>query len=532
MLSEDKYFKDLTEAELWQRYCGYLDLSLDEFMEIQKELLMDEIALVADSVLGKKIMGNQKPKSVDEFRRMVPLTTYEDYEPYLSERREDALAIKPDGWCHSSGRSGIYKWVPYSSEFLGKAVKNLLSGFILASTNKKGKVNFSPDSRVLILLPPAPYASGYALQGVAQNFSLQAIPPLEITNIEFQERVKLGFQMALKEGVDVIAAIASVLVKMGEQFSEQAHSTKFSASMLHPRIMGRLLRAWLNSKREKRTILPKDLWPSKAIMTGGVDTTIYRDAIDHFWGNKPLEFYGCVEGSVFAQQAWNKKGINFCPDMVFLEFIPYEELSSHQDDKNYQPSTVLLDGVKEGELYEVVVTQFYGMPLLRYRLKDLVRFTALRDEEAGINLPQMVFQRRVGESINLGALAELDEKTVWQAIASSGIKHTEWSACKEYDLNQSFLRLYFELKEERDITDIERIIDEQLKIIDPDYRDVESYLGMHPVRVTLLSPGTFQRYMAEKRKEGADLAHLKPPHINAPESDIQRLVQLSRSIEE
>jgi hypothetical protein len=93
MLSEDKYFQTLTQAELWQRYCGFLDLSLDDFIDIQKELLTDQIERVADSLLGKKIMNNRKPKTVEEFRQMVPLTSYEDYEPYLSEQREDALAF-------------------------------------------------------------------------------------------------------------------------------------------------------------------------------------------------------------------------------------------------------------------------------------------------------------------------------------------------------------------------------------------------------------------------------------------------------
>ena len=88
MLPEDKYFNTLTEDELWQRYCGFLDLSVGEFMTIQEELLMDEIDLVADSTLGKQIMSNHKPKSVDEFRKTVPLTTREDYEPYLSERQD------------------------------------------------------------------------------------------------------------------------------------------------------------------------------------------------------------------------------------------------------------------------------------------------------------------------------------------------------------------------------------------------------------------------------------------------------------
>ena len=215
------------------------------------------------------------------------------------------------------------------------------------------------------------------------------------------------------------------------------------------------------------------------------------------------------------------------PDCAFLEFIPYEEQLEHQEDKDYQPSTVLLDEVKEGKLYEVVITQFYGMPLLRYRLKDLIEVIALKDEETGVNLPQIVFKRRVGEVIGLGGLAQLDEKTIWRAIANTGIKYNDWTACKEYEHNQSFLRIYLELKEEKEVSEIEKMVGEQLKIVDTDYKDIALYLELQPVRVTLLSPGTFQRYMEEKTKEGADLAHMKPTHINASESAIQRLLQLS-----
>ena len=70
-------------------------------------------------------------------------------------------------------------------------------------------------------------------------------------------------------------------------------------------------------------------------------------------------------------------------------------------------------------------------------------------------------------------------------------------------------------------------IDEQPKTVDTDYKDIDSYLGLQPVRVTLLSPGTFQRYTEEKIKEGADLAHLKPAHINPSEAVIQHILELS-----
>jgi len=528
MLSEDKYFQTLTEDELWQRYCGFLDLSIEEFMEIQKELLMDEIERVADSTLGKKIMGNQKPRSVEEFRQMVPLTTYDDYEPYLTERREDALAIKPDVWCHSAGRGGRFKWIPHSSEFLDKVTRNCLSTLILGSSRRKGQINISPGLQFLLMLPPPPYASGYVIEKLAQRFSFEAIPRSEmVKNMEFAERIQKGFQIALKDGVDLIGGIGSILARMGEEFNEQDHGRRFSPFMLHPKIVLRLLKAWLRSKTEKRKMLPKDLWPVKAILTGGVDTAIYRESIAHYWGIEPYEFYICSEAFYLAIQGWNKKGMVFLPDTVFLEFIPHEVELKQQGSRDYRPSTVLLNEVEEGKLYEVVITHFNGMPFLRYRMKDLIKFVALRDDEAGVNLPQITFQRRVDEAINLGGLAELDEKTIWQAIANTGMKYTDWSACKEYDQNQTFLRIYLELKEKREAAEVESMIDEQLRIVDTDYKDIDTYLNLQPVRVALLSPGTFQRYMEEKTKEGADRAHIKPSHVSPPEAAIQRLRQLS-----
>jgi len=531
MLSEDKYFQTLTEDELWQRYCGFLDLSADEFVAIQKELLMDQIERVADSLLGKKIMGNQKPKSVEEFRQMVPLTTYDDYEPYLSECREDVLAEKPYLWCHSAGRGGRFKWFPHSSEAFEKTVRSYLACMILSACSSKGEINIAPGFRLFAIVAPPPYTSGNIMLTFAQSISVRDMPPFKDITMGFGQRVRKGFRMALKDGVDILGAMSSILVSMGEEFSEQTRTMKLSVSMLHPKIILRLLRARLSSKKEKRAILPKDLWRPKGILAYGLDTSIYKDDITRYWGITPHESYAGTEGLAYAMQAWNRKGMTFLPDTVFLELIPCEEQLKYQDE-DYQPSTVLLSEVEEGKLYEVVVTQFYGMPLLRYRLNDIIKVIAMKDEETGINLPQIVFQRRVGETINLAGLAELDEKTIWQAIANTGIKYTDWSVCKEYDQNQSFLRLYLELKEEIEAAELETMIDEQLKIADTDYKDIDDYLKLQPVRVTLLSSGTFQRYMGEKIKEGADLAHLKPSHVNPPEAVIQRLLHLSEIAEE
>ena len=52
-------------------------------MKIQNRLLLEQIGLWADSQLGRSILKGKQPKTVEEFRRMVPLTTYEDYADVL-----------------------------------------------------------------------------------------------------------------------------------------------------------------------------------------------------------------------------------------------------------------------------------------------------------------------------------------------------------------------------------------------------------------------------------------------------------------
>ena len=158
---------------------------------------------------------------------------------------------------------------------------------------------------------------------------------------------------------------------------------------------------------------------------------------------------------------------------------------------------------------------------------DIVKVVAMSDTEAGVKLPQFVFHTRVGETIDLAGLCRLTEKVIWQAINSTGIKYEDWSAGKEYDHDKTFIRIYLEPKEQVEVSELERRIDEQLKKVDIDYRDIGSYLELQPVRVTLVSKGTFERYYQEKVKEGADMTHLKPPHMNAPAPVIERLLQLS-----
>jgi hypothetical protein len=519
--------------EVWKKYCGFLDLNLEDFMFIQERLLMEQMHLFAACELGRKIMGEKVLTSVEEFRQRVPLTEYEDYEPYLSERREDVLPQMPYIWAHTSGRSGKYKWVPYTEPAYVKLGERILAVIILAMARKKGEIRLEEGDVLLQNTPSRPYASGVALVSMAELFRFRFVPSLEESeDMTFHERIEKSFQTALVTGIDVIGSITAVLVKMGERFAEGVGGTRLSSHLLHPKALLRLTRALVRSKLAGRPLLPKDLWQVKGAICGGTDTSLYKDKIIQYWGVEPQEQYSSTETvGTSAVQAWNKQGLFFFPDVVFWEFIPEEEWSRNRQSPTYQPRTVLLNEVEPGQRYEVVITSFDGGPFLRYRTHDLVRFLSRRDEEADIDLPSMVFTGRSDDLIDLAGFTGLmDEPLVWRAIHETGIAYTDWTIRKEVDEGRALLHLYIELKDDVAVEVVRQSVHEDLKTLNPFYTDLESMLEVRPLKVTLLARGTFQEYSMEKQAAGADLAHLKPPHMNPSDEIISDLLRLSRQV--
>ena len=154
MNERDDLFRTGDSERIWQKYCGFLDLSVAEFMDIQEQLLLEEVELVADCPLGREIMGNRRPASVAEFRQMVPLTRYQDYAPYFSEKREDMLAAPPYYWTRTSGRSGSAKWVPYTSRGDKTLIDGIVAVFILGAARAKGEVKLRDGVKVIANIPP------------------------------------------------------------------------------------------------------------------------------------------------------------------------------------------------------------------------------------------------------------------------------------------------------------------------------------------------------------------------------------------
>lgn len=526
-LEKETIFQTRDTEKIWQRFCGFLDLTVDEFMDIQRRLLEEQLELVGDSPLWKKILNGKKPKTLEEFREIVPLTAYwTHYAEYIGEEDKDQfLTSKPLLWAHTSGRGGQFKWIPWTKTALERYADAMMAGMILSCAARKGEVKIQDGCRTLAIMAPLPYLSGISTRVQASRFDARIIPPIDVSEkLEFQERIKLGFKIALNDGIDVIGGVSTVLVKAGESMEERSGGVPFSLYLLRPSVLLRMLRAYVKSKRGKRSVLPKDLWTVKGILCGGTDTSIYREKLKYYWGREAHEVYALTECSVVSVQSWTRQYMTFYPYCTFMEFIPEEDWLKSRQDNKFQPRTVLLNEMEVGKIYEVVLSNFYGMPLMRYRPGDLIKVTALADKETGIKLPQAIFYSRADFLIDLYSIVRLDERTIWQAIDDTHVKYEDWSARKEYIGSKPILQIYIELKENSDAKTMEKLIHEQLIKGCPFYKEAIEEMQTNPVQVTLLQPGSFQRYYDKKRAEGADLAQLKPPHMNAIDVAIRDLL--------
>ncbi len=521
--------------QFWREYCGFIDLSLEEVMRVQKELLLEQIAMLRNCEMGRAVMRGAMPRSVEEFRRLVPFTTYRDYAPYLLKQRADTLPAMPLLWGHTSGRAGEYdlKWCPISGRQWEEVEKMVLLTLAFCSCTRRGEVNIRLHDKTLYGSAPAPYITGLLARYIFGRI-LDYIPPLEEAEaMSFQDRFKKGISQALAEGLDFNMALPSVLVNIAERFGKGGGKKNIKGLLKRPRMFARIMRGVIRSKMAHRPMLPKDVWTLKGLLSAGSDGSVYREKIAKAWGRRPLDVFACTEGMVIATQTWDYEGLTFYPFGNFFEFIPEEEYMKAKANPGYKPAAVLLDEVEPGRNYQLVITNFHGGAFVRYIVGDMVTITARRNEKLQIDSPQMVYHSRVDDMIDIAGFTRLTETVIWKAIENSGVPYEDWAIRKELT-DKPVLHLYVELKAGKGMT-AERVRDMvhgQLVTLDKPYSELESYIGLKPLEVTLIPEGAFMRYTMKQMAAGAELGRIKVSHLSPSEDTVKFLVSSQPAVTE
>lgn len=505
MKFEDK-IKTRSREDIWMEYCGFLDLSMDEFIQIQNRLMEEQIILWSHSAVGKRLLKGMFPKTIDEFRQSLPLTVYDDYANDLLQKKNELLPDEAVLWIQTTWEGGKHpiKVAPYTESMLKTFKRNVCACLLLGTSSKRGDFKARSTDKILYGLAPLPYATGLLPLAFEEEIGIEFLPPVkDAVKMSFSDRNKAGFKLGLSKGIDYFFGLGSVTYYISLSLSKMSSGSGGSLSLLKkaPLRFFKIAFAKFKCFKEGRELMPKDIFKLKGFMVAGTDNACYKDDLEKLWGIRPMEIFAGTEPTCIGTETWSRNGLYFFPDACFYEFIPLYEMEKNFDDPNYQPRTVLINEVEEGMSYELVISVLKGGAFMRYRVGDMYQCVDLQNKDEQIKLPRFKYLDRVPNVIDIGGFTRITENSIDQVIELSGLKITNYFAKKEFNHdNRPYLHLYVEMDPQVQITQAVsiEILKEQLSIyfkyLDQDYQDLKKILGIDPLKVTILKSGTFAYY--------------------------------------
>ena len=522
---------------VWNRYCGFLDLSMEDYMRIQRRLMEEQIRLWSASALGQSILRGKRPATIEEFRQQVPLTSYEDYADVLLRKQADMLPGTPVIWIQTTWEGGRHpiKVAPYTRAMLDTFRDNVVSCLILSTSKGRGQFNVSPTDKFLYGLAPLPYATGLFPLTLNEAIGIEFLPAVkDAVEMSFSQRNKLGFKMAMQRDVEFFFGLGSVAyavsLSLGEMSGKGGKLRPADLLKFKPSMLLRILRAKSRCKRENRPLRPSDLFHLKGFMVAGTDNRCYKDDLEDLWGVRPIEVFSGTEPSCIGIETWSRNGLYFFPDTCFYEFMPEEEMYRNMEDPSYCPRTFCMDEVQVGEVYEIVLTVFKGGAFARYRVGDMYRCVGLTSREDETRIPRFEYIDRVPNIIDIAGFTRISENSIENVIRLSGLGIQDWTALKEFtaDKGRPYLHLYVELTPDAALHSAvsREILKEHLtiyfKYVDQDYHDLKRILGMDPLEITIVKCGTFENY---RKYRGKTLRR-----INPDVHDVREMVKMQEEL--
>ena len=337
-----------------------IELFMKYPMEVQEEILFGLLKSAENTVLGKKY-DYQSIKNYQTFNERIPVSTYEDLEPIISQTRQGAQNIFWNSsikyFAKSSGTTNAKsKFIPVSSEALEhnhyKASKDLLCMYLNNNENSQlftGKSLRLGGSKEL-------YENNNTFFGDLSAILIDNMPmwaefsstPSNKTSLMSNWETKLP-AIIKESSLENVTSLAGV-----------------------PSWMMVLLNKTLEENK-KTNIL--EIWPNVEVyFHGGVSFEPYKEQYKNLFPKdvfKYYEIYNASEGFFALQDQNNVSELLLMLDYgIFYEFIPMDTFGKENQ------KVIPLSEVELHKNYALVITTNSG--LWRYLIGDTIRFTSLQ----------------------------------------------------------------------------------------------------------------------------------------------------------
>jgi hypothetical protein len=481
-------------------------------------------------------------KTVEDYRRNVPLSTYEDYAPYIdrmiNNNEEDLLISYPlIGYSQTSGSTGKPKFIPLTQKIASTYQKYTLTN-MMALTDEYCRKQFGrplkPGRGIFICVDfDEKLPNGRSASNVPETTSKQLgfLYPY-LLNPPFKKLfrnkdvapyyIMLRFALEDRNTMYIFSVFFSVIYELlsymrtnWEIFvNDIENGTISDLARATPEIREELMKvikpnperaAELRKEFEKgfdETILQR-IWPNLSVIYGIASSvyTIYANNVRKIAGDVPFDYsiYGASEGLLGAPFQLNIEDRVLVIDSCYYEFIP-------EDDES---KILSIDELEIGKEYELVITNQAG--LYRYRMGDIVQVKDYINQ-----CPNIIFTRRKGHMISICGekTTENDMQVIIRELQeAAGCTILNWILYVNHDTRPSHYTLLIENEEGKDLRGYAGLVDQTLQRINPLYERFIRNRGISPATIANQKSGTHAEWRDLLVRKGVAPTQVKPVRV-------------------
>ena len=481
-------------------------------------------------------------ETVEDFRRMVPVTSYHDYEDYIERmiyKDETNLitALPVIGYAQSSGTIGGRKYVPLTQKQVNVYTKHTVTRMLGAADIyfkkhygrglKPGRGLYT-NHAIYDYLPNGVLSSNvadvaarqlgflypYILSNPYKRLFTQHEAEFRYVNTRFalQDRNTLYiFTVFLKMFTDLMLYLEKNWETIVDDIekgtvSDIAKATPEVMEMLKAKIRpdperaAELRREF--SKGFDETIISR-IWPNMSVI-GGIGTSTFEQfykLAKTYTSDIQYDFsiYGASEGLFAAVDEINSDKQLMLVESCFYEFVPTEDESR----------VLCIDELEVGKEYEIIVTTQSG--LYRYKCGDVIKVVDYLDE-----CPYIQFAYRKGQLLNMAGEKTTEEhmqEAVDRIAREAGCKILNWTVDCVIKAQPCHYLLMLENDSGLDLRKYNKFADEALREINIRYQHFTDRGMLGKVQIVNLEPGTNAEWISIVEDGGTSVSQIKPVRI-------------------
>jgi hypothetical protein len=466
-------------------------------IEIQQKVFQDLIREASNTTFGKD-HNFTKIKTVEDFRKQVPIRDYEELKSYIDQvvkGEKDILWIgKPLYFAKTSGTTSGAKYIPLTKEsmpFHIEAARNAILSYI----HETGKADFVDGK--MIFLQGSPILeekngiklgrlSGIVAHFVPKYLQKNRMPSWETNCIDdWETKVNAVVEETFQENMTVISGIPSWVQMYFEKLHQKAGKP-----------VGELFKNF------------------NLFIYGGVNYEPYRAKFENLIGRKvdAIELFPASEGFFAYQDSQKEKGMLLLLNSgIFYEFVKADEFFTQK------PKRLTIGEVELGVNYVLIISTNAG--LWAYNIGDTVQFTSLKPYRVIVSGRIKHYISAFGEHV----IGKEVESALQEAMQNTSVRVNEFTVAPQISPVNGLPYHEWFIEFENEPENIENFalqIDSAMRKQNTYYDDLIVGHVLRTLVITKVDKNGFQVYMKSIGKLGGQN---KIPRLSNDRNIVQKL---------